>query len=195
MFKVIERATLSWDELSEVLLDVEIQVNRRPLSYVEDDLELPILTPASFLFQRSPQLPEEPAWQIKDKDLRKRVKFLKSCKDQLWNRWKREYLTSLRQRHNLVHKVAKYQVKVGDAVIVRSDNKNRGKWPLAIVDAIYPGPDGHTRAVQLRTSKGVIQRPVQLNANATTFRPRRAAAGTAAARISQIAEEEESEQL
>ncbi|XP_068671446.1 uncharacterized protein [Montipora foliosa] len=216
MFKVIGRATLSWDELSEVLLDVEIQVNRRPLSYVEDDLELPILTPASFLFQRSPQLPEEPAWQIKDKDLRRRVKFLKSCKDQLWNRWKREYLTSLRERHNLIHKVAKYQVKVGDAVIVRSDNKNRGKWPLAIVDAIYPGPDGHTRAVQLRTNKGVIQRPVQhlyplelqsaprvaqpaleqqLNANATTFRPRRAAASTAAARIAQIAEEEESEQL
>ena len=216
MFKVIGRATLSWDELSEVLLDVEIQVNRRPLSYVEDDLELPILTPASFLFQRSPKLPEEPAWQVKDKDLRRRVKFLKSCKDQLWNRWKRECLTSLRERHNLVHKVANYQVKVGDAVIVRSDNKNRGKWPLAIVDAIYPGPDGHARAVQLRTSKGVIQRPVQhlyplelqsaprvaqpaleqqLNANATTFRPRRAAASTAAARIAQIAEEEESEQL
>ena len=54
MFKVIGRATPTWDELSEVLLDVEIQVNRSPLSYVEDDLELPILTPASFLFQRSP---------------------------------------------------------------------------------------------------------------------------------------------
>ncbi|XP_068704689.1 uncharacterized protein [Montipora foliosa] len=75
MFKVIGRATLSWDELSKVLLDVEIQVNRRPLSYVEDDLELPILTPASFLFQRSPQLPEEPAWQIKDKDFRDESNF------------------------------------------------------------------------------------------------------------------------
>ena len=209
MFKVIGRATLSWDELSEALLDVETQVNRRPLGYVEDNLELPILTPASFLFQRSPQLPEEPAWQIKDKDLRRQVKFLKSCKDQLWNRWKREYLTSLQERHNLV-------LKVGDAVIVRSDNKNWGKWPLAIVDAIYPGPDGHMWAVQLRTSKGVIQPPVQhlyplelqsaprvaqpaleqqLNANATTFRPRSAAASTAAVRIAQIAQEEESEQL
>ena len=127
MYKVIGRATLSWDELSEVLLDVETQVNRRPLSYVEDDLELPILTPASFLFQRFPQLPEQPAWQIKNKDLRRGAKFLKSCKDQLWNRWQREYLTSLRERHNLVHKAAKYQVKVGDAVIVRSENKNRGK--------------------------------------------------------------------
>ena len=122
MYKVTGRATLSWDELSEVLLEVETLVNRRPLSYVEDDLGLPILTPASFLFQRSPQLPEQPVWQIKDKDLQRKAKFLKSCKNQLWNRWHREYLTSLRERHNLVHKVAKYQV--GNVVIVRSENKN-----------------------------------------------------------------------
>ena len=127
MYKVIGRATLSSDEPSQVLLDAETQVNRRPPSYVEDDLELPILTPASSLFQRSPQLPEQPAWKIKDKDLKRRSKFLKSCKDQLWNRWQREHLTSLRERHNLVHKVAKYQVEVGDAVIVRSESKNRGK--------------------------------------------------------------------
>ena len=215
MYKVIGRATLSWDELSEVLMDVETQVNRRPLSYVEDDLELPTLTPASFLFQRSSQLPEGPAWQIHDKDLRRRAKFLKSCKDQLWNRWQREYLTALREKDNLVHKTAKYQVRVGEAVIVRSDSKNRGKWPLAIVEATYPGPDGHTRAVQLRTSKGVIQRPVQhlypldlqseprvtqpavleqqLNPRAAGYRPRRAAASTAAARITQITEGEENE--
>jgi len=51
MHKVIGKATLSWNELTEVLLDVETQVNRRPLGYVEDDVELPILTPASFMFQ------------------------------------------------------------------------------------------------------------------------------------------------
>ena len=121
---------------------------------------MPILTPASSLFQRSPQLPEQPAWKVKGKNLKRRSKFLKSCKDQLWNRWQRDYLTSLRERHNLVHKVAKYQVEVGDAVIVRSENKNRGK-NLDIVEAIYLGPDGHTRAVQLRTSKNVIKRRVQ----------------------------------
>ena len=51
MYKAIGGATLTWSELSEVLLDVETQVNRRPLSYVEDDVELPILTPATFLYQ------------------------------------------------------------------------------------------------------------------------------------------------
>ena len=47
---------LSWVELSEVVLEVETQLNRRPLSYVEDDVQHPVLTPASFLFQRANRL-------------------------------------------------------------------------------------------------------------------------------------------
>ena len=34
MYKVIGGGVLSWTELSEVLLDVETQINRRPLSYL-----------------------------------------------------------------------------------------------------------------------------------------------------------------
>lgn len=84
MYKVIGGATLSWSELSEVLLDIEIQINRRPLSYIEDDVELPALTPATFLFQRTSQLPEKQPWRNEDKDLRKRAKYLRSCKESLW---------------------------------------------------------------------------------------------------------------
>lgn len=58
MYKVIGGGVLTWDELSEVLLDVETQINRRPLSYVEDDVELPILTPSTFLFQGTSELPQ-----------------------------------------------------------------------------------------------------------------------------------------
>ena len=98
---------------------------------------------------------------------------------------------------------------------MRSDTKNRGKWPLAVVQQTYPGRDGHIRAVQLRTSKGVLERPVQhlyplelqceptvpaeaeqqLNSDAPIFRPRRAAAAAAAERIKEIADDEETEQL
>ena len=88
MRKAIGRGILSWNELSELLLDVEIQINRHPLNYVEDDVELPVLTPASFMFQRTTQLPEIQHYHEEDKDLRKRRKFLKNCKDQLWNRWR-----------------------------------------------------------------------------------------------------------
>ena len=53
--KTIGAASLTWEELTAVVLDVEIQLNHRPLSYVEDDVQLPILTPSAFLFQRLPK--------------------------------------------------------------------------------------------------------------------------------------------
>ena len=36
--KVIGCGLLSWQELEEILLDMEITLNDRPLSYVEDDV-------------------------------------------------------------------------------------------------------------------------------------------------------------
>ena len=44
-YKAIRNNTLSWEELSEVVLDVEVALNNRPLSYIKDDVELPVLTP------------------------------------------------------------------------------------------------------------------------------------------------------
>jgi hypothetical protein len=153
MYKVIGGATLTWDELCDVILDVDIQINRRPLSYVEDDVELPILTPTTFLFQRTSDLPESEPWRIEETDLRKRAKYLQACKDGLWRRWKREYLTALRERHSLIHKTPKYEVKTGDVVIVKTDDKNRGKWPLAVVERLFPGPDNVTRSRSAENEK------------------------------------------
>lgn len=78
MYKVIGGGVLTWDELSEVLLDVETQINRWPLSYVKDDVQLPVLTPSSFLFQRTNQIPEQDTWRIGEPDLRKCAKYLKT---------------------------------------------------------------------------------------------------------------------
>ena len=86
---------LSWVELSVVVLEVETQLNRRPLSYVEDDVQLPVLTSASFLFQRANRLPELEPCREENRDLRKRAIHLKSCKDALWKRWTWEYLAAL----------------------------------------------------------------------------------------------------
>ena len=210
MYKVIGNGVLTWAELSEVLLDVETQVNRRPLSYVEDDPELPTLTPATFLYQRTAHLPQEETWTVGEQDLRKRAKFLKSCKDGLWRRWQREYLTALRERHNLTHKVSKFQPKEGDVVVVKGESKNRGTWPSAVVNKTFVGKDGVIRGVELRTGKGILERPVQLlyplelacdtrpnvtlknlNPEATEFRSKRAAAANANALMKQIQEIED----
>ena len=58
-YKTIGGGLLSWKELSEVIFEVETQLNRRLLSYVEENVQLPLLTPDFFLSQRSIRLPEQ----------------------------------------------------------------------------------------------------------------------------------------
>jgi hypothetical protein len=113
LYKTIGKAVLKWDELVEVLLDVETTVNNRPLSYVEEDVEMPILTPNVMAFGLPNHIPEEDVSEIDDKDLRKRAKYLKKCKDDIWRRWREEYLRGLRERHNLAHPEQKNVLSVG----------------------------------------------------------------------------------
>ena len=84
------------------------------------------------------------------------MKYLKNCKDDLWKQWKKEYLAALRERHNLTHKVSKFQPQVGDVAIV-SD----GDGDVTIVSETYPGKDGIIRPVELKTVHGRLERPVQ----------------------------------
>ncbi len=65
---------------------------------------------------------------------------------------KKEYLVALlRERHNMTHKTSKFQPKAGDVVLLKSENKNRGAWPLGIVEETYPGKDNVVRAVRVKT--------------------------------------------
>ncbi len=97
--KTIGNGFLRWKELEEVLLDVEVALNDRPLSYVEDDLQFPVLKPNSMLFMNSNTLPELQPHHIEDSDLRKRAKHLLKCREAVWRRWTQEYLRNLRERH------------------------------------------------------------------------------------------------
>lgn len=50
LYKSIGGANPTWWELEEVILDAEIALNKRSLSYVEEDIQLPVLTPQSMMF-------------------------------------------------------------------------------------------------------------------------------------------------
>ena len=96
------------------ILDVETTLNNifnRPLGYVEDDIQIPVLTPNVMLFGQPNQIPEEEPTSVKDYDLRKRAKHLRKCKDVLWKRWTTEYLKALRERHNLNQQTKKATLK------------------------------------------------------------------------------------
>ena len=105
-------------------------------------------------------VPEMESHRVEDGDLRKRAKFLMRCKDAVWKTWTNEYVRGLRERHIML-KGKPFVLSVGDVVIIKSDERNRGEWPLGIVETLYEGKDGVVRAVRLRAGKSFMERPVQ----------------------------------
>ena len=50
LFKATGRANLTKQELDENLLDLEIVLNNRPLICIEEDIQMPVLTPNTLLY-------------------------------------------------------------------------------------------------------------------------------------------------
>ena len=142
LYKTIGNGNLTWNELQEVILDVETTLNNCPLSYVEDDIQLPLLTPNSLLFGQPHLIPEQDADTIGDIDLRRRARYLKRCKDAMWSRWSSEYLKALRERHNMKHQVREMSVKPGDVLLIKGEDRNRGKWKIGVANRLIEGRDG-----------------------------------------------------
>ena len=161
LYKSIGGANLTWSELEEVILDAEIALNNRPLSYVEEDIQLPVLTPQSMMFGQPNLLPEGDVDSVEDKDMRKRARYLRRWKDMLWSRWTGEYIKSLREGHNLNHTKGGPPIEQGDVVLIQSDERNRGKWNIGVVVKLIKGRDGIVRGARLRAGKSFLERAAQ----------------------------------
>ena len=59
LFKATGRANLTKQELEEILLDMEIVLNSRPLIYIKDNIQMPLLTPNTLLYGQPIMIPEE----------------------------------------------------------------------------------------------------------------------------------------
>ena len=146
---------------------------------------------------------------------RKRQKYVKRCKDSAWKRWKREYLTALRERHNMKCKTKQQEIEVGEVVMIKGEDKLRGMWKVGIICEVYPGKDNEIRGVQVKTSTGFLERPIQLlyplelhcndfrsstkhannklkklNVKAREFTPKRTASAIASVRIKDMVNQE-----
>ncbi len=144
-YKAIGNGALSFNELSEIVTDVEVAINSRPLDYVEEDVQFPLLTPNSLLFLQPNYLPELEARHLEEADLRRRARHLSRVKDAMWSRWSKEYVKSLRERHRLQRMEGVQAPAVGAIVILKGEEKNRNLWKLGkVVELIY-GRDGVIR--------------------------------------------------
>ena len=67
---------LRWKGPQDILLDVEVALNCGPLTYLEDDIQMPTLTPNAMMFVGSMFAPELAPHHLEDADLRKWAKYL-----------------------------------------------------------------------------------------------------------------------
>ena len=154
--KNLGQAALEFEELSTLICECESIMNNRPLTYVSELPELRTLTPSMFLQSlEGNETPELDA--LDEKNIGTRWNYVQRLRNDLKQRFKKEYLGFLRSSRTFCAD----KIKVGDVVLIGSDDKKRLHWPLAVVVEVIPGRDNVTRLVKLRTSKGLFLRSIQ----------------------------------
>ena len=59
LYKTTRRGNLIQREFEEIVLDIEVTLNNRPLMYVKGDIQMPVLTPNTILYGQPLLVPEE----------------------------------------------------------------------------------------------------------------------------------------
>ena len=172
--KTVGRACLTYDELLTIATDVEGVLNSRPLTYVSTDDQEEPLTPSHLMMgYRVMSLPDvsfqdDPNYNETPDNLNRRMKHLIRTSKKFWSRWRREYLSELREAHRSCrrNKGVKEPVKEGAVVIVYEQGSPRGLWRIGRIEGVIKGHDGGARAahvrVQSRSGRPIIlKRPIQ----------------------------------
>lgn len=156
--RVIGDSTLTFEEMTTLLTQIEACLNSRPISQLPTDHSDPSpLTPGHFLIG-------EPLITVPDQDFvdvnigsLRRWQVTQRMLQDFWRRWSDEYLVNLLHRY----KWAKHTPEpvVGDIVLVKEDNLPPARWLMGQVIEKHPGLDGITRVVSLKCNGSIIKRP------------------------------------
>ena len=166
--KVLGRSFITLEALQTLVVEIEAVLNDHPLTYQSADIMDPEpLTPSYLLYgRRITTLP----YPVTNNDeltdptfttgtvLRDKLHRQEQLLQHFQTRWKREYLTALRETHK-GGGTTQQTVKKGDIVLVHDDIP-RTCWQLAVVEELIEGLDGFTRAARIRTKTGKTNRPI-----------------------------------
>ncbi|XP_074038691.1 uncharacterized protein [Leptinotarsa decemlineata] len=160
LFRVIGDQTLTFEELSTVVTQVEALLNSRPLcSLSSDPNDDSVLTPGHFL-TLSPlnSVPEPNLGNIHLGRL-SRWQMVQRLQQDFWKRWHKEYLHTLLQRSKWLEPST--PIELGTIVLLKEDHNPPMKWTRGRITQLHPGADGITRVVSVRNSQGtILKRPV-----------------------------------
>lgn len=135
---------------------IEAVLNSRPISPMSSDPnDFTALTPGHFLIGSAmlarPQPPttENPI---------KRYQLMEKLVQHFWQRFRNEVLSTMQIRTKWQDKQP--NLNVNDLVIIKDDRFPINQWPLGRVVDLHTGADDLVRAVTIKTSHGMLKRPI-----------------------------------
>lgn len=151
--------TLTYEELSTVVIQIEACVNSRPMCPLSENInDLETLTPGHFLVGSALTAPlESNLIEVKENRLN-RWELCSRIKQEFWNRWSSDYLALLQKKVKWTQ--SKVNLKEGDMVLLMDEQNAPLRWPIARITKTYPGPDGLVRVVDIYTKGKTYRRPV-----------------------------------
>ena len=109
LYKTTGRANLNQKEFEEIVLDIEVTLSNRPLMYVEENIQIPVLTRNTLLYGQPLLITEEDL----DEDvpeMKRQQRYINKCKDAAWTRCRKEYLKILKERDNMLNQAKEMQI-------------------------------------------------------------------------------------
>ncbi|KAJ8976807.1 hypothetical protein NQ317_012366 [Molorchus minor] len=130
------------------------------LTYVsENPDDLTPITPSVFIIQSIQSIETPDLEDISSNHLKRRWRYIQKTKESLRRRFRSEYLANLVQ----FGQRKQGKLKLGDIVLVGSDNSKRISWPIGKVIEIFTGKDNVARVAKLKLSTGSeVIRPFQI---------------------------------
>ena len=162
LHKIIGHGMLSWGKLEELLLDVETTLNNHPLgiwkmtSSCLRQLQTPYYSSNQMLWSYPREAPLTLGREDCDVVCATLTNARMKCGSCGTTNTK-----SPRGRGTALYDTAPLELKENNAVIVRSEERNRGRWSLGIVTELIRGKHGIVRGMKLQSGTGYIERAVQ----------------------------------
>ncbi|XP_063984105.1 uncharacterized protein LOC135166075 [Diachasmimorpha longicaudata] len=144
---------LTYEELNTLIIQIEAQLNSRPLCALSDDPDdCRALTPGHFIIGEPINAVPEPSLINHKMEGLTRWKMIARIAQQFWDRWSRECM----HHYQTIYKWKRStdDIKVGTLVLIIDERYPPTKWPLGRVSRVHPSDDNLTRVVDITTGAG-----------------------------------------
>ena len=161
--KVITNSRLTYEEVLTLLVEIEVVINNRPLTFVYDQPSDEPLTPNHLVFGRKLNLNGTLDDIPVETDVVVRNNHIEVVLEHFKRRWKNEYLIELREFHKAKKRCGSANISVGDIVHIE-DEKTRALWKIGVIDSFIQSRDNQIRAATVRYMQSgkfrTVNRPI-----------------------------------